>query len=473
MKTKLLQYALNAENKIVYIGDLDKRLFNGYKCGCFCPNPACRKPLSARQGEHNQHSFAHQKGDEDCGHAYESSIHLLAKELLTKKNCGIRLPGAEFHWEEIDDNKTIVQKEKRFKSTYKIPDEAQAELPIEGFIPDVFAYIEGKPIIIEIYVTHKVDEDKIEKIKNSKISAIEIDLHNEDRQIDEPLLKEILEDRADKRKDRKWIYNAELEAIQQKADLENLRVKEFDTKLKEESDRKTKELQSRLEKKRIEYQISSPTTKIRNEKTYNLQAEQDLLNEKYKKARLRAQEERNKANESETKAALEANDGKTLIMKLETITVNNNDKEVVMDSPCRDYYYNGHPIAYYMICKNACKYYALGKFKECDEEFPCSCPPEPINDTFFENLVYSKIQRQIEINPHYISDIWEKDYSALIRSVADDPYINKYLENEITEKDIEGIKLDIRARIKKDYPTIAKTDNKPDREPKESTPNLF
>lgn len=73
---KYLRYALNAKGELIHIDSVS----NGNDCGCICP--VCKKPLQAKNnGTHRTHHFAHQPGD-DCPTAYESSIHLLAKNKI-------------------------------------------------------------------------------------------------------------------------------------------------------------------------------------------------------------------------------------------------------------------------------------------------------------------------------------------------------------------------------------------------------
>ena len=73
-----LKYALNIEGDLVHIDNVP----NGNDCGCVCP--ACKKPLQARNaGLIREHHFAHQVGV-DCPTAYETSLHLLAKEKIQK-----------------------------------------------------------------------------------------------------------------------------------------------------------------------------------------------------------------------------------------------------------------------------------------------------------------------------------------------------------------------------------------------------
>ncbi len=87
MKKPLLTYGLSKAG-LKHISDVP----NGLKCDCVCPNKECGKPLIARNrsSEHKEIHFAHAPGA-DCGKAYESAIHLLAKEVF-KELMEIRTP---------------------------------------------------------------------------------------------------------------------------------------------------------------------------------------------------------------------------------------------------------------------------------------------------------------------------------------------------------------------------------------------
>ena len=58
---------------------------------------------------------------------------------------------------------------------YKI-DAVELEKRIDEIIPDIVVVCDGKKFIVEIYVTHAVDEKKKEKIKSLRLSAVEINL---------------------------------------------------------------------------------------------------------------------------------------------------------------------------------------------------------------------------------------------------------------------------------------------------------
>ena len=75
MKQPYLTYALDAFGKLVHVDSVP----NGKACECFCT--FCGEPLQAKQGAKRRHHFSHISGTE-CEAAYESMLHLLAKEKI-------------------------------------------------------------------------------------------------------------------------------------------------------------------------------------------------------------------------------------------------------------------------------------------------------------------------------------------------------------------------------------------------------
>jgi hypothetical protein len=84
------------------------------------------------------------------------------------------------------------------------------EKRFDDIIPDIIVEIKGKPLIIEIAVTHFIDSEKKNKIAKHQIAAIEIDLSKYDRQITFDELETILLENVEKKK---WIYNQKREKI--------------------------------------------------------------------------------------------------------------------------------------------------------------------------------------------------------------------------------------------------------------------
>lgn len=179
MENTILAYAFNSENKLVHIDSVK----NGLECGCICPG--CKEKLVAKNdGKVREHHFAHVSGN-DCGTGYQTIRHILGKEILF-------------------ENRTMpiaINGKKGFVKTIAIGMEVQLE--DLNIIPDVFAkviqscnYLGAQipieiPLIAEIFVTHKVDDEKAAIIKKAGIPAVEIDLSKSTAITKEELAKDL------------------------------------------------------------------------------------------------------------------------------------------------------------------------------------------------------------------------------------------------------------------------------------------
>lgn len=152
-----LTYAPNESGALVHVDDVA----NGAKCECHCPY--CNAPLHAKNGGHQrEHHFAHAHGKE-CEGAYESVLHILAKEILQETG-RIMLPKSDDgHFPSGSVRIHNVEIEK-FDERYEIKPDA------EGIMDN------GERILIEFYVSHKVDQKKRQIIVDNNLKCIEIDI---------------------------------------------------------------------------------------------------------------------------------------------------------------------------------------------------------------------------------------------------------------------------------------------------------
>lgn len=186
-----LPCGLNSENKLIYIDEAK----NGLSCECVCPG--CKQPLVAKNnGKKNEHHFAHKSKDYDCEHGYQSALHYMAKDLFL-----------EMQYLTFVKNGRPVQ--------YKI-DTVELERKVDEIIPDILVTCDGKQFIVEIYVTHVVDDEKKQKIKDLKISAIEIDLSRFHKEM---IDKDTLKNELSNTNNFSWIYDADIDLIEQKKEI--------------------------------------------------------------------------------------------------------------------------------------------------------------------------------------------------------------------------------------------------------------
>lgn len=182
----LLSYAIDTNGNLVHIDNVA----NGKKCGCFCP--ACQEPLVAKNGGKKKiHHFAH-FSDINCEFAYETMLHLLAKEKIRKAF----LEESKFiinfeyksHCNKEKSCEYLIQQQEcclngRHKYNLKeYYDSCEQELPYDNVKRrsdlKIFSSKQPKrePIYIEFCVTHPSDTEKL----HSGNKIIEIYIENED-----------------------------------------------------------------------------------------------------------------------------------------------------------------------------------------------------------------------------------------------------------------------------------------------------
>ena len=157
-------YALR-NGETVHVDETER----GLACGCICP--ACGERLIAKKGPKMLHHFAHCSGTE-CEHGYETSLHQAAKEILSKSP-KMMLPPAEILFPDSSKVVPITADPIELKI-----EKVELEKRIDTIVPDVVVSSAGKKLLVEIYVSHKVDDVKLAKIKALHLSAIEIDLRS-------------------------------------------------------------------------------------------------------------------------------------------------------------------------------------------------------------------------------------------------------------------------------------------------------
>lgn len=224
------------------------QVLNGKDCGCACPS--CKHPLIARQGAQTPH-FAHAAG-EDCKRGAETAVHLAAKQLIAER-MALSLPPAVIHypggWGKSASTEPL------YTYNLKTLSEVRVEPWLEDFRPDIVVVESYKQIeiLVEIAVTHFVDDTKLQKIKNRGIHAIEIDVSKAHNKMDFALLNQLL---FAVPSTAKWLYHPEVEQYE-KAYVE-----------KQECEWKTRELEreqreQEQEKRFNVYRLLPPKEKIR------------------------------------------------------------------------------------------------------------------------------------------------------------------------------------------------------------------
>ncbi|MGE3319853.1 MAG: hypothetical protein AB7I18_11220 [Candidatus Berkiella sp.] len=165
-----LPFGINQNGTLVHINDVER----GKKCGCICPG--CKAPLKAAKGSKIQHHFKHD-GIDECKGGLESAIHMAAKKIIKEKmqftipECILTASKKDSKGKEYQDQEIIIANRK-----VEHFDSVEEEKELNGIIPDIVAYHGRRQLIIEICFRNKVDEQKLTKIRNLNLAAIEVDL---------------------------------------------------------------------------------------------------------------------------------------------------------------------------------------------------------------------------------------------------------------------------------------------------------
>lgn len=201
--SEFLQSEITFSDDILVFGLSGDRYLNisevpsGAACNCVCP--ICGKKLIAKKGKIRIHHFAHADDAENSriGHAgaLQTQLHIMAK--------GIIAESGEFVIPEVYVPGTGRSLTLPARSIHV--DNVYLEQQVDNFIPDIIVESNGKKLLIEIYVTHKVDETKLAKIQSSGFSCIEIDLSSYRNGISIHDLQQELISGTDHKQ---WLYNA-------------------------------------------------------------------------------------------------------------------------------------------------------------------------------------------------------------------------------------------------------------------------
>lgn len=161
-----------------------------------------------------------------CGGGPETALHKLAKQIIATE-LSLLLP-----------ERVVVFGEKRrlLSETMEMRfDRAQVEYyDLRDVVPDLYLVRQGRPLFVEVAVTHTCDELKIERLRNRGISSVEIDLSRTPRDA-------CLEDVRDavlRTAPRSWIFNKGIDE-----GLESMRVEAA-----REEEEQQRELEERAKK---------------------------------------------------------------------------------------------------------------------------------------------------------------------------------------------------------------------------------
>lgn len=84
-------------------------------------------------------------------------------------------------------------------------DKVELERRFGDVVPDVVVYAGGKQFFIEVFVTHRIDDEKLAKLRKADISTIEIDLSKKNSITSVQELETLLLSESE---EKKWKYNS-------------------------------------------------------------------------------------------------------------------------------------------------------------------------------------------------------------------------------------------------------------------------
>nr|WP_247744456.1 competence protein CoiA family protein [Sulfitobacter sp. R18_1] len=194
----------NDVGDLVHVLDAER----GLACNLICPD--CKGVLVANKGAIKAAYFSHQSRI-DCEHAGETALHLMAKEIIEQQGW-FDLPEARAWSYRRGSGYSYMP----IRNTQRVHfTRVEVEPRQEGFQPDLIGIKEivknGRKVIgrlhIEIYVTHKVDEEKLSRFRSKEESVLEVDLSDVERSLSKLELTDLLLSNAKK----KWLYHRDIE----------------------------------------------------------------------------------------------------------------------------------------------------------------------------------------------------------------------------------------------------------------------
>jgi hypothetical protein len=233
------------DGRVIHISELTQAE-KGEKCNCICP--VCSGRLLAKIGNIRQRHFAHKTiCNCDVVHANQTGLHRLAKEII-RSNRTILVPGFTITREEIvqsvadssfaDDLNVESFNKEASKFEYS---SVEIEKTIDNIVADALVANDNKQCIIEVAVTHFVDETKRQKLKAVGIPAFEIDLSGlvDSGQTLDEINNAVISDENIRR----WVFNPK-----RNRQFEEMKVKFFEEYDAEKKKRDMKEREEREEK---------------------------------------------------------------------------------------------------------------------------------------------------------------------------------------------------------------------------------
>ncbi len=292
-----LQYGLR-NGKIISIWDLTEE-DRGLKCNCICPG--CGMQLQAKLGSgKKQRHFSHNNANCNIAIAQQTALHMLAKEIIEQEKT-VKFPPIIIPFEQTNLYKFDPNYLRQFSYRYlsNLPTEMEykpativdfdsvvLEKKVSSIIPDIIAFKGNKACLIEIAVTHFIDENKEKKIQELKLPVLEIDISSlSTENLNRDILKSVLTNQIE---NKKWVYNPlwenailwadnqyeiEIEKIKKEIRKDELLQQERQIREQKRREQKLKRREAgmdALENVLIPENYSAMIEKLRDDESYNI-----------------------------------------------------------------------------------------------------------------------------------------------------------------------------------------------------------
>lgn len=148
---------------------------SGLRCGCTCPG--CGAALVARHSPSGKvvSHFAHQPGA-DCATGFETAVHLAAKQLIADRG-QVFLPVVRARVSAVGPSgRTYSGNTLLSPAGLAALSRVRVEAAVGSIRPDLLVTNKSQDILVEIAVTHFVDDEKLARIEALELPALEIDL---------------------------------------------------------------------------------------------------------------------------------------------------------------------------------------------------------------------------------------------------------------------------------------------------------
>lgn len=200
-------FAVDLDGRIVHVSEVDR----GRACQCICS--ACNNAVVAKKGTHNAWHFAHDVSRSRAT-AAETALHRAIKQVIADGNV-IGVPElvveatATYNGHTRSALKVLEQR----RLSYSSP---RLEVRIADIIADAVVCVAGRVLMVEVAVTHRVDDDKRAKIAQIGLSAVELEAWHLHRDADWDSLRAFVRDSSS---NRIWLHNLREPVQRERAQL--------------------------------------------------------------------------------------------------------------------------------------------------------------------------------------------------------------------------------------------------------------